>query len=88
MSNANCPVLFIKVDKSIDPVDLVHRICMDAQKNPEKKRSRYIKRLIPITSTRKIRGGGLEDLAGEVLKPHFQDGSSKKVYSYPQEPRG
>ncbi|KAI1914801.1 hypothetical protein LOZ58_000324 [Ophidiomyces ophidiicola] len=72
-------LLFIKVDKTIDPVDLVHRICMDARANPDKKRSRYVKRLTPITSTRKILSEGLEDLANEILKPHFHsDGASKK----------
>ncbi|WEW55198.1 hypothetical protein PRK78_000627 [Emydomyces testavorans] len=72
-------LLFIKVDKSIDPVDLVHRICMDAHNNPEKKRSRYIKRLTPIASMRKVLSGGVDELAREVLKPHFHsDGSSKK----------
>ncbi|EEP82629.1 conserved hypothetical protein [Uncinocarpus reesii 1704] len=71
-------VLFIRMDKTLDPVDLVHRICMDAHANPEKKRSRYVKRLTPITSIRKLRSGGLEELAGEVLEPHFHTGSSKK----------
>nr|KMM73121.1 hypothetical protein CPAG_09410 [Coccidioides posadasii RMSCC 3488] len=74
-------LLFIKVDKSIDPVELVHRICMDAHAHPGKKRSRYVKRLTPITATRKILGGGIEELAREVLEPHFHSDSSPKKYA-------
>lgn len=36
--------------------------------------------MTPITQTRKLHGGGLEDLAALVLKPYFHsDGPPKKV---------
>ena len=76
-------VLFVKMDKKFDPVQIVHRLCSEAQANPENKRSRWIRRLTPITLVRKILGGGLEELAREVLKPHFHSGGpSRKVRLY------
>lgn len=71
---------------------LVHRICADAEAKPEQVRCRWIRRLTPITQTRKVLGGGLEELAALVLKPYFHsDGPPKKVsplrsvvYSYSQ----
>lgn len=74
------PVFFVKMDKAFDPVEIVHRLCSEAQANPENKRSRWIRRLTPISLVRKILGGGLEELAREVLKPHFHSGGpSRKV---------
>lgn len=73
-SDKSYPVFFVKMDKAFDPVQITHRLCSEAQANPENKRSRWIRRLTPITLVRKILGGGLEELAREVLKPHFHSG--------------
>ncbi|KAJ9311549.1 hypothetical protein DTO271D3_8176 [Paecilomyces variotii] len=72
---------FIRLDKSIDPVDLVHSICVDAQKNPDKKRSRWIMRMTPVTAIRKTLSVNLEDFAKEILKPHFHSGGPPKKYA-------
>ncbi|GAD99098.1 THUMP domain protein [Paecilomyces variotii No. 5] len=78
-------ISFIRLDKSIDPVDLVHSICVDAQENPGKKRSRWIMRLTPVTSIRKTLSVNLEDFAREILKPHFHSGGPPKKVRYPPE---
>ncbi|PGH18886.1 hypothetical protein AJ80_04304 [Polytolypa hystricis UAMH7299] len=72
---------FVKTRKDIDPVEVVHRLCADAQANPGKKRSRWIQRLTPVSLTRKHLGDGVEELAREVLKPHFHTGSPPKKYA-------
>lgn len=72
------PVTFVRMDKSINPVDLVHRLCTEAQANPEKKSSRYIKRMTPVTEVRKTLSVDLEAFAREILKPHFHSGGPPK----------
>ncbi|KAL2222932.1 THUMP domain protein [Thermoascus aurantiacus ATCC 26904] len=74
-------LIFIRVDKSIDPVQLVHRLCAEAQANPEKKKSRWIKRMTPVTSIRKTLSVDLESFAKEILKPHFHAGGPPKKYA-------
>ncbi|KAK2738957.1 hypothetical protein FQN57_006751 [Myotisia sp. PD_48] len=82
VKNLDIPCLvFVKLDKALDPVEIVHQLCADAQKNPERKRTRWVKRLTPITSMRKILGGGLEELAREVLGPHFHSGGLPKRFA-------
>ena len=75
-------VSFIRLDKAIDPVQLVHKLCVEAQENPEKKRSRWIRRITPITSIRKTLSVDLEAFAKEILKPHFHSGGPPKKVSY------
>ncbi|KAK2809870.1 hypothetical protein FQN50_003511 [Emmonsiellopsis sp. PD_5] len=74
-------VSFIKIDKALDPVQIAHRLCVEARANPDKKRSRWIQRMTPITLTQKVLGGGLEELSREVLKPHFHSGGPPKKYA-------
>lgn len=67
-------VSFVRLSQSptaVDPVALVHKICTDAASNPSQKRSRYIKRLTPMSLMRKSLGGGLESLCSTILPPHF-----------------
>lgn len=67
-------VSFIRLSQipvPIDPVNLVRRICKDAAFDPTTKRSRYIKRLTPITLMKKSLGGGLESLCTAILPSHF-----------------
>ncbi|KAK2871853.1 hypothetical protein FQN49_002764 [Arthroderma sp. PD_2] len=73
--------MFVKTDKALNPVDIVHRLCIDAQTHPEQRRSRWVKRLTPVTSMKKILGGGLEELAHDVLKPHFHSGGPPRKYA-------
>lgn len=68
------PVAFIKVAEGLDPVELVHKICEDAQADPGTKRGRWIKRMTPMTLMRKTLGSGLDDVCEKVLKPHFHSG--------------
>lgn len=63
-------------------MQVVHKICSDAQANPERKRSRWIMRLTPISLVHKILSDGLEELAQEVLKPHFHSGAPSKKVSF------
>jgi tRNA acetyltransferase TAN1 len=67
-------VSFIRLSQTptpIDPVDLVHKICTDAASDSTTKRSRYIKRLTPMTLMKKSLGNGLESLCTAVLPSHF-----------------
>ncbi|KAJ5093051.1 hypothetical protein N7456_008912 [Penicillium angulare] len=75
-------------DKSVDPVQLVHQLCLDAQANPDTKKSRYIKRLTPVTMIRKTLSVDLEAFAKEVLKPHFHSGGPPKKYAIRPSVRG
>ncbi|RMJ23341.1 THUMP domain protein [Aspergillus sp. HF37] len=81
-------VIFVRLDKSIDPVQLVHQLCIDAQAHPETKRSRWIKRMTPATSIRKTLSVDLEALAREMLHPHFHSGGPSKKYAIRPSVRG
>ncbi|OJD20839.1 hypothetical protein ACJ73_07824 [Blastomyces percursus] len=72
---------FIKIDKTLDPVQIANRLFTEARENPTKKRSRWIQRITPITLTQKVLGGGIEQLSREVLKPHFHAGGPSKKYA-------
>ena len=54
-----------------DPVDLVYQICREAYNHPLRPRSRFMKRLTPLTIVRKVMNDGIERLCGEVLPPTF-----------------
>lgn len=71
----------MRLDPSIDPVQLVHRLCTEAHANPESKKSRWIKRMHPVTSIRKTLSVDLEAFAKEILKPHFHSGGPPKTVS-------
>ncbi|KAI5286701.1 hypothetical protein KEM54_006581 [Ascosphaera aggregata] len=74
-------VSFIRLDNSLDPVQIVRHLCSEAMQNPDKQRSRKIQRMTPVTLVRKVLGNGLETLAQEVLAPHFHSGGSPKKYA-------
>ena len=74
-------VCFVKTGKGIDPVRLVHQICSDAYDDPEHQRSRYIKRMTPMSLIRKTLSGGLEDVCHSVLEPHFGPGRPTKKFA-------
>lgn len=64
-------VLFFKTRAPVEPVSFVRRICEDAAKTPSVKRTRFCKRLSPMTLMGKANEEGLEKVAKEVLAPHF-----------------
>lgn len=68
-------------DSILDPVDLVHKICLDAADPSSPQRSRFIKRLTPLTKLGKALGQGLERACDEVLPPYFGSGSNGKTSS-------
>ena len=57
--------------KSAKPVDLVYTICREAYRDPLRPRSRFIKRLTPVTRVKKVMNDGIERLCEEVLPPVF-----------------
>ncbi|OQO12408.1 hypothetical protein B0A48_03050 [Cryoendolithus antarcticus] len=64
-------VVFFKTVTPVNPVNLVSRICEDAVANPQRKRTRTVKRLVPMTLMGRASAEGLEKVATEVLAPHF-----------------
>ena len=74
-------MIFVRLEKTVDPVELVHRLCAEAQANPATKKSRYVKRMTPVTEVRKTLSVDLEAFAREILKPHFHSGGPPKKVS-------
>lgn len=67
---------------SHDPVEIVRNLCSTAaNKDSQGPRSRYIKRLTPVSLVRKTMGNGLESLCDELLPAHFkvEDDSSAEA---------
>ncbi|KIW75274.1 hypothetical protein Z517_12048 [Fonsecaea pedrosoi CBS 271.37] len=57
---------------SFDPVETVRKLCLSASSKEEAgPRSRYIKRLTPVTLIRKTLNDGLQSLCDQVLPKHF-----------------
>ncbi|KAJ5674108.1 hypothetical protein N7462_009547 [Penicillium macrosclerotiorum] len=81
-------VIFVRLDPSIDPVELVHRLCREARADPETKRSRFIKRMTPVTSIRKTLRFDMEAFTREILKPHFHSGGPPRRYAIRPSIRG
>ncbi|KAG0155185.1 hypothetical protein PDIDSM_759 [Penicillium digitatum] len=67
---------------------LVHRLCSEAHAHPETKKSRWIKRMHPVTSIRKTLSVDLAAFAKEILKPHFHSGGPPKTYAIRPTVRG
>jgi tRNA acetyltransferase TAN1 len=74
-------VLFFKTREPIEPISFVRKICEDAANGIEQQRCRFVRRLTPITATAKATERGLEDVARQVMAPHFHvpDQAAKKV---------
>ncbi|KAJ5332058.1 hypothetical protein MYU51_016983 [Penicillium brevicompactum] len=81
-------VTFVRLDPSIEPVQLVHRLCSEAYANPEVKKSRYIQRMHPVTKIQKTLRVDLEAFAKEILKPYFHSGGPPKTYAIRPSVRG
>ena len=63
--------MFFSTIPPVEPVSLVKAICMDAVSNHTQKRTRFVKRLSPMTLIGRASLEGLEKTACEVLEPHF-----------------
>lgn len=82
---SNKVVIFFKTQHPIQPVSLVHRICSDAFESSSTKRSRWVKRLTPMTMMGKATEKGLQEVCVTVLQPffHMEGTPSRKVGALP-----
>lgn len=64
-------MVFFKTILPVEPVAFVKKICEDALLDPQRKRTRFAKRLSPMTLMGHASSEGLEKVAKEVLAPHF-----------------
>lgn len=74
-------VNFIRIDRSIDPVKLVHDLCVEAHAHPEQQKARFLKRMTPVTLVRKTLSVDLSGFASGILQPHFHAGGGPKKVS-------
>nr|POE64853.1 uncharacterized protein c25h2.10c [Quercus suber] len=64
-------VVFFRTVSPVEPVSFVKRVCEDALREPHRKRTRFAKRLSPMTLMGRASAEGLEKVARQVLAPHF-----------------
>ncbi|KAF2685673.1 hypothetical protein K458DRAFT_416895 [Lentithecium fluviatile CBS 122367] len=62
---------FFKTRAPVEPVSFIHKICEDTANGVEQQRCRFVRRLTPITAIEKATEKGLEDVARQVIAPHF-----------------
>lgn len=74
-------VVLYRINKSIDPVKLVHDICVDARANPDERKSRWIRRMTPVTQVRKVLSVDLEAFTKEIVNPYFNADDTPKTVS-------
>ena len=67
----NHAVVFFRTLAPIEPVSFVKDICEAAMRTRARKRTRFAKRLSPMTLMERASEEGLEKVAVEVLRPHF-----------------
>lgn len=65
-------MLFFKTIPPVMPVEFIHRICEDVRGNPQKRRTKFVNRLTPMTMMGKATEKGLEEVGEAVLREHFQ----------------
>ena len=66
-------VLFFKTRKPVEPVSFVQRICEEAMNSTTPRRTKFVKRLTPMTRMGKVSEKSLDDTAKAVLAPVFHD---------------
>jgi len=72
-------VIFFRTQSPIEPVSFVHAIMKDVA-TAGTPRTRYVKRLTPMTRMGRSTEDGLAAVAKDVLAPHFHaDAEPKKV---------
>lgn len=76
--------MFFRTSSPVDPVALVQRICKDAAESPQRKRTRFTKRLSPMTLIGRASEDGLAKVAEQVLAPHFHQEPpiARKVWGF------
>lgn len=73
--------MFFKTRPPLEPVSFVRKICEDAASSSGRKQSRFVKRLTPMTLMGKATWESMDEVAQQVLAPHFHqpNGLPKKV---------
>jgi len=73
-------ILFFKTTAPVEPVDFVKSFLEDATNQPQRRRSRAVRRLTPVSLIGNATEKGVEKVAHEVLAPHFHgnDQESRK----------
>ena len=66
---------------TLDPVEIVHKLCLGATDLSHPQKSRYIKRLTPISKLAKALSQGLEKICEDVLPKHFGPSEDGQVRS-------
>ncbi|OAL30376.1 hypothetical protein AYO22_01574 [Fonsecaea multimorphosa] len=86
-------VSFVRFPRNtpLDPVEIVRKLCLSASSQEAGPRSRYIKRLTPVTLIRKTLNDGLQSLCDQVLPRHFlidddDKSSSRREDGHRQQP--
>lgn len=74
-------VSFIRTPAPLDPVSMVRQICEDAYSEASPQRTRFVRRLTPVSCLRKTLGNGLEQLCEAVLPPAFGAGITAKKFA-------
>lgn len=76
-------VSFVKFPsgKGYDPVAVVENLCQQAKAHPEKQKSRYVKKLTPLSGVRKVMSDGIEELC-QLLLPDIFGGDDGKGWKY------
>lgn len=74
-------VIFFRTVAPVEPVSFVKQVCEAAMREPDRKRTRFAKRLSPMTLMGRASPEGLDKVAREVLAPHFHQAecSGRKV---------
>jgi tRNA acetyltransferase TAN1 len=78
-------VLFFKTSPPVQPVDFVTSFCEAAAKPGQRRQTRSVRRLTPISLIGKATSDqGIEDVAKIVLAPHFhtEGQETRKVRTY------
>lgn len=77
--------MFFKTRLPVEPVKFVHALCSEAMAAPSRVRSRFVRRLTPMTLVGKASEKGLEEVARQVLAPAFHQPNqvAKKVSNIP-----
>jgi len=71
--NVEC-LVYMEVQPPIQPVELVHQICLDAAECSDvtKRKSKYLNRLTPVSLMGRAYENEIDELATKVLSPWFR----------------
>jgi tRNA acetyltransferase TAN1 len=75
-------VLFFKTVAPVDPAPFVLSFCKHIASDPQRRQTRAVRRLTPVTLTGKASENGVDEVARKVLAPHFHsEGTPPKKVS-------